>query len=350
MEVEVKSKGKDLKVQPLKKKNNNIGQKNNKNRKKGANRRNVLRQPNLKERFSYALTHPDITGPFRIPRLGASQRTLLCADRTKHSFTGSASVKVQGGQIGDTYASALVVRTAADEASGFSTSAIMAPGSQFPAASQLADIDLVACSIVVYSNSPLLNLGGELIVGSTIPVGTSTTYSSLFYYPGVIRYPISSVLNKPIRVYGRKISEKANEFTPLGTGTSDYEFPFVWTSNLTVGLEISLEITRVWEARSTTASTLAIPYDSGNDNHSGHVLAYQDAVADIGQNVAAIAEGNPNMYPDWMGSSTSLVLGGVSLLAYGSQYAYSRFRANPVNGLFGPNIRFVHENDLNPLV
>ncbi len=254
--------------------------KKNKKSKKKASKANRV---NLRRLFQEYMIAPDIYGPFRQPRWGGSQRTGLGYDITEYTFTGSSMNVVQGIQAGSSFNGGAIAGTFAVANSGTALGAATSqttPGAQFPAVSQLADVNMTACSFVAYYTGNMLNVGGEILLGSTIPIISTATYSSLFYYPGTVKIPIAKLLQEPVRVNFRKLSEAADEFNPPANNIPDVDLPFVFTNGLPAGQTLNIIMYRSWEYRSTTAAGSVVPYERVGDSHSAESNAYQDARAD----------------------------------------------------------------------
>lgn len=241
------------------------------------------------EFFFHAMQAPDLIGPFRQPRFGGSDRTGLAYDHTVLDITGDATLTVKGCQAGGTY---LVPGTSwgvAAESTAIGAGASLVAQAQFPSSSQIADLDLVSsCITAEYLGNPL-NVAGEVIFGAVIPVSTTATYGSLYLYPGVVAMPIARLTSEPIRVSFRKLSDAADEFTPVAQGTSDCDNPLVFTSGLPAGQKVRLNIYRAWEYRSTTNSASVVPYERVGQNFSSDTMAYQDARALVAQLPAPVS-------------------------------------------------------------
>jgi len=283
-------------------------QKKNKNKQRKRNAANKQAQGSTRrisetEFFVHAMQAPDLIGPFRQPRFGGSDRTGLAYDHTIVDITGSGTNLVQGVQGGGVYAAPGSQWAVAGETTAIGSGTALTPSSQFPNQTQIADIDLVSeCITAEYLGNPL-NVAGEVIFGSIIPLTTTATYGSLYVYPGIVAMPIARLINEPIRVSFRKLSDAADEFTPLATGTSDCDLPMVFTSGLPSGQKIRLNIYRAWEYRSTTAATNVIPYERVGQNFSSDTMAYQDARAFVAEMPAPVtpALGETEGFLDMLG-------------------------------------------------
>lgn len=235
--------------------------------------------------FLTALMAPDVFGPIRIPRSGASQRTGLAIDRTRANIVGAAG-QVSGLRLTAPFNTAGVGSytniAALTPAALLAVAPGSAPGSQFPALANIGDINLVAQSIVIsYFGNPL-TVRGEMIIGTTGNFDlTASSYNALSFYPGFVRLPIAEVINKPIRVFGRKVSPAANNFVGVSSSVEDYEYPMVLQTGLPVGEFLSVEITRTYEYRSSIADATVVPYEKSTSSFMEDLAMFNDAEATI---------------------------------------------------------------------
>lgn len=259
-----------------------------KNKPKKKRTKSKDRRLSMAQAFARHLLMPDLYGPFRIPRGGGSVRTVLATDRTVLTLAGAAGVPVNGFQMNAIYTGSGVGLpfTAATLATGITFGTATAAGSQFPNPTNLADINFVAgCISIQYSGTPF-NAKGEILVGRSIPfVAGSTAYTNMAYYPGVVRIQLAQFYDKPIRIAAQKISPIASEFATTTIGNGDVEFPFVMLNTVDPNITITVEVTRVWEARSSTQGANVIPYDNPENSFSADLDALQDANAAIGKSL-----------------------------------------------------------------
>jgi len=293
--------------------------------------------------FQAALLAPDIYGPVRIPRRGAT-RTGLGYDATDVAFTGTAtSTNVFVIQADSKYTNAVNKWGALlDPATGFGAATTVVASSQFPTAVQMADCNVVAISIVAYYIGNPLNVQGECIIGAALPLATTATYAGMYYYPGVTKIPISQLIQHPLRISARKLSPVSDEFVPTNTGAADIDLPFMAFTGLPSGGTIQCLVTRTWEYRSTTVVGSVIPYERVGDSHTVDLNAYQDACADIAQLstplTEALPEGTSESLSGMLGMGRAAMLGGVGALAgMARQFYLGRARGGNPNRFTGPD-------------
>jgi hypothetical protein len=281
-------------VQPMVS-NPNKTNKNKKSRRKRGSRRGLRKlRPSERSFFKMASLMPDIFGPFRQPRFGSSARTGLGYDITDFQITGSATNTVQGVQGSSYYNGGPMQSFAvATTTTAFGAGSGVPNSVQFPNVVQIADCNMTAeCLVAYYTGNPL-NVQGEIIVGASIPISTTSNYSAMYLYPGTQRFPVAELINKPIRISLRKLSEIADEFVPPGNGNADVDEPFLFASGLPVGGTLSVVCFRTWEYRSTTSTGNVVPYERVGENFSGDLLSYQDARADIGSRDSTVTDAVP---------------------------------------------------------
>jgi len=291
-------------VQPKAKQNNqsqNKGQQKkknkNKNKKKGGKKgRNsfLSNDTKLGRYFLAGTVAPDIMGPIRIPRFGASQRTGLGMDRTTF-YLGSTTVYNAFSPV-TTFNQANVSGTyqsAANATTLFSTPANVNIGQQFPTIASIADVNITGISILLsYVGAPL-NCTGEIVMGqfpSSAGLDTSS-FSSLSYYPGTVRVPLSTLLNEPLRVYGQKMSPSANDFIAVDAECDDYSLPFFAITPLATANSLCVQVTRTFEYRAQLATTAQVPYVSATGSHSKDLSVFEDAMAELAQAAVPVTEG-----------------------------------------------------------
>lgn len=289
-----------------------------KNARKNAKRRQrkaALRQVSSRNSgasgyFEDHLLYPDILGPCRQPRFGSSARTGLAMNRAKHTIIGSTTNLVQGIQFSPTYGTIARSYIVTDNTTNLGAGSSVAPVVAWPPAVNIADMNLVASSMVIsYIGNPL-NVAGELLIGSSIAWSTTATYDTLYYYPNYIKVPIAELINKPLRVVGRKLSEAANEFQTTSVGIPDYECPGILTLGLPLNQQIVVEVTGCWEYRPTTASGV-IPFDKTVSNSLETLNLFQQATSRIADMTAPVMDA----LPSFIGQAASRLLGGMTNLA-----------------------------------
>lgn len=263
---------------------------------KSKNKKNrARRNMNLVDSFLVAARYPDLVGPCRIPRFGGADRTGLAMDRARIVLTGNATNVVQGVQLGTGYYNAVCAQTFSTTGNGIGIGAGngVAPGSAFPASSSIADINQTAgCLVISYTGSPL-NATGEVIIGCCIPLLTTATYNSLYFYPGTLKFSTADLVNNPQRVCMRRLSPSALEFIPLSTNQADLDLPFIFSSGLNTGGTINIEVARAFEYRSTTADGSVIPYEKSGESFTFDSNAFQDANAQLAEIPFAVSPALP---------------------------------------------------------
>jgi len=247
--------------------------------------------------YRAALLAPDVFGPFRQPRAGGSDRTGLGYDQTYLSLTGTATpANYQLAQAGSKFNGGVDYTATPLATTGTAIGALtdFVPNTQFPATNQVADVNLVACSLVAYYTGNPLNVQGEIILGSCIPIATNSNYATLFYYPGTLHFPVANIINKPMRVSMRKLSPVADEFVAISVGNADVDLPFIGVTGLPSGGTVVIIMTRCWEYRSTTVSGNVIPYEKVGPGHSSDFAAFIDAKADLAEKTSTLTEAFPD--------------------------------------------------------
>lgn len=263
--------------------------------------------------FLQRLLAPDVYGPFRQPRSGASDRTGLGFDVTTFTITGDATTNKVQGVNGTTVFNSTGMNSyaVASQSTGFGAPTTQPVNAQFPAASQLADVNLTSMSLVAYYTGNPLNVQGELLIGSAISPTTTTTYNTLYYYPGFMHFPVAELINKPVRVVMRKLSPAADEFVTTATGNADCDVPYIFTSGLPTGGTLVINCYRTWEYRSSTVST--VPYEKVGPSFSQDLASFQDAKAEIANMPAPVT---PAVDPQITSDLTSML--GLDNVGFGS--------------------------------
>ncbi len=300
-----------------------------KNKKKN-NNKNSKKLLGIKDAFKRHLLMPDIYGAFRIPRFGGAVRTILCYDKTIVTLTGNGTSPIQGFQMQTQYSTNCGLTYAAGSVGGAFTTAGAGLGTQFPDSAKIADVNFVAgCITAVYSGSPL-NAAGEMIFGRSISISAaSSSYSAMTYYPGTIREQMAYYYDNPLRVSAQKISSSADEFVATNFGNGDVEVPFIFLNTTNTNISVSLEVTRVWEARSTTAAAGVIAYDSEGRSGAADLASYQDAVQENGNSLM----GSLSSYvPEGFGKYAGVLSVGSSLVGLISNANAMRVRNNEAHG------------------
>jgi len=300
---------------------------------------------------------PDVLGPFRIPRAGIQAKTCLCQDRKILNLAYDGSNPVVG------FIAETVYDTGTAKSGGISLKAATVStlltgtnntgvGSQFPPTAQLDDVCLNAVCIVISYLGSVVNCKGEVIFGSVADDNsplTAASYNSLYYSPGVMKVPLAAIIEKPLRIYGLPASYDAAAFYPTTTLVPDWNLPFVLTNGMATDGVLSVEVTRCWEGRSTTAAVAAlpIPYESVGPDFSSDLAAFQNAHADLGEQMAQVDSGMNDylenilteIIPQFAGNALGLGNMGSSLLSFGAKQVFNLARS----GQWSPLDLFVHQ-------
>jgi hypothetical protein len=260
-------------------------------------------------------------------------------DRTQYQITGSATNTVQGFIVGTAYLSSQVGSsiTATTSATAFGAGSSITAGSQFPSANQMDDINIVAASILVsYLGSPL-NATGEIILGNVAndssQLGTAT-YNGLYYYPGFLKVPIATLIDKPLRCFLTKSSPVADQFATVGNSNVDCNKPIIVTSGMVAGALLNCEVTRTFEYRSTVTTALVVPYEISAASMSTDVSQYQDGIAELARLPASVEEGASEYVREaalgLVGSSLApyLTYGATAMLGMARNRMHAHFAAN----------------------
>jgi hypothetical protein len=231
------------------------------------------------------LVAPDIFGPCRVPRPGGSSKTGIGMDRSLVSIIGSATNVVQAVNMSTIFAtSCALTYTSTSTSAGLITGSVITPQNQFPVNTQIDDVSIVsACFTISYLGAPL-NAAGELIIGTLSLDNNSlvgASYSGLYFYPGIMKVPIASLIDAPLRVFMTKSSPQADNFLSPTSTIPDCMRPFVATSGQTVAAQLNIEVTRCWEYHSITVSGSVVPYTVSGDSYVGDMLEYQQLANDL---------------------------------------------------------------------
>jgi len=289
--------------------------------------------------FANHVMAPSIFGPFRQPRFGGSDRTGLGFDQTAASLVFSTSAAhVQFLQADSQYGNAAYKTDVATTGTGLGALSTVAAGSQFPAAAQIADCNLVAVEIYAYYIGSPLNVAGECIMGCTIPVVTTTTRDSLFFYPGTVKFPVAELISGVKRSFGRKLSAVADEFQPTTTISADYDLPFIAVTGMPSDGQVRVVITRSWEYRSTTVPGSVVPYELVGPEFSSDTSAYQNAraaLATMPSTVTSVADSAADGFLNALGYGSGI--GGIGALGALGTYHLGRAAAGRTRRSFSIN-------------
>lgn len=273
---------------------NNSGPKSNRRRRNRNKKGRISQKLSERAYFERALLMPDVVGPIRVPRSSGGSRTGLAIDFTEYTITGSATNTILGAQMVGGYSlatpSGMNVYAATSATTAFGSPSTVTPSVQYPPAINIADINQTAGSFILFYTGNPLNVQGEVIIGCSINILTTSNYNTMVWYPGTIRIPVAELIGSPKRVSLRKLSPVSDEFIPITSGTTDMDFPFVFTNGLPTGGTLKVIGCRTWEYRSTTNATNVVPYEKVGPSHSGDVMAYMDAKANIADSPIVITD------------------------------------------------------------
>jgi hypothetical protein len=295
------------------------GKKKNKTAKK---KQEGLHVGNLRKFFREAILRPDLTGPIRQPRFGGSTRTGLGMDQTLVTLVGDSTNTVQIIQAGIPFSQvssagsykqwklANTSTTLGTAQTANSTLIIGGPNVQFPAAAQVADVNLTGCSMVCYYTGNPLSVQGEVMLNRSILLHDLATYASLYQGQGTVKVPLATLIEKPLAVSFAKLSAAADEFIPTTSASPDLDMPWIAMSGAPQGGTLVVEIFRTWEYRSTTQSGYVIPYEKVGNSHAAEADLYQDARADTALMPSPVTPAVPD--GGWMSTVGNMmgVLGG----------------------------------------
>lgn len=284
----------------------------------------------LESYFIKGMTRPDIVGPIRVPRMGGGSRTVLGFDKATAQLGSTTTWTALIGFSQYTQCGVLYSATAANAL--FTTVTTIVPGAQYPANTQVLDANIVGATITVtYIGAPL-NATGEILIGS-IPNGgsinmTNTDFNTLSNYPGVVRFPISDLINGnsgPKTAYMKKYSPLAWDFIVPSLAQSDCEMPFIACTPLASANSITFQIQRSWETHPTFLQANALPYDSVSDSFSKDMEAFQNAAAIVANVPASVQDSYGEYLMDYARSNLgtiSMGLGSILGSSIPSLYHY----------------------------
>jgi hypothetical protein len=279
--------------------NQPVKQAGKKKKKPNSSRNNNCGLDESAARYIRHITCADLTGPFRQPRFGSTARTGVGFTKAAIVITGNATNTVQAVQLqGQTYGGIAGKSFAvALESIALGAGSNLAWNVTYPPAAVVADVNVTAVDMVISYLGPPFSVAGELLAGACIPFDTTTTFGTMYFYPNSVRIPISKLVDNPIRIFGKKLSEDANGFVPTSSFSPDMDWPYLITSGLPDGLKLRVDITSTWEYRSTTASTgVTGIQDEGVDSEgSMHAFErYQAALDYLGRLVSPVLDAIPN--------------------------------------------------------
>lgn len=231
------------------------------------------------------LTAPDIFGPCRVPRPGGVSKTGLAIDRTVFPLVTATGFPIAWIKMAVSFnGNSAQQGQAASATSALGAGTNVSPGNQFPQSGQIDDVNIVAaCMTVTYLGAPL-NATGELLIGTFSDdsgvVGTST-YNSLYFYPGFLKVPLASLVDNPLRVFMTKNGPAADQFLPVTGFFPDLMRPIVLINGAPIGAIVNVELTRTFEYHTSTASGDVIPYEISESGYTSDLGAFQDVQAKL---------------------------------------------------------------------
>jgi len=264
-----------------------------KNKNKSKNRGRVT----LQDAFVQSMLYPDLVGPQRFPVYGSDARVVLGMERGRYTMVGSGTNYAQCarlnqsvfGAIGNSYG---VVNSSTVWGSGASISTAV----QFPQSTSVADARLTSASLIVSYTGIVNNCAGEMILG-TFPdsnIFAGVTYDALSYLPGVVRLPIATLINNPLRVSLRHAAPQSWDLLTPSSAQLDVEIPFFATIGLPSGQSISIEVVKNYELRTAVSSVLAIPYSSSSAGRASDDASMTNALDFLSKRVNTITSMMPN--------------------------------------------------------
>lgn len=318
-------------------------------KKKAKNAQKSMRSPsnsrNLDEasEFYNAMLYPDLVGPIRIPRVGGSCRTGLGMDRTRMNVGPSSATACAGlvymGHYTISGGGPAIQLSAVTVDTPLTAGAGTVPGTQFPASTNITDINMTAgCMILNYFGTPL-NAQGEIIIG-TLPQGvapsstwTNVTYTSLAFVPGVMRIPVSSLVTQPLRIAMKKVSPVADAFHATTGTIDDFEHPFFLITGAPSTVSISVDIFRNWEYRTAIVQANVVPYERTGPSFVSDSNAYVNALAEISELPQTVTEGYSQYVREIAESAIGQIPGIIRNLApHALHYAQNRVIQNMRGG------------------
>jgi hypothetical protein len=249
-----------------------------------------------------ALMAPDLFGPVRVPRYGNSDRTVLCEKKLRTAFGYSATNAVQGIVLKTSYSGAIAARF---EAVNNNTNSVGIAGVNaditYPPAANLTDVSLVsACMTIIYTGKPLDAQGEVTLV--TLPDNAGTVnetglrLSTLGYLPNAVIVPVSSLLDKPMRVSLLHQSPSSWDFNAIAQEVVDVATPVLAVNGLASGTNVTVEITCCYEGRSAFSASNAIPFEGMSESKAQDLSIFEDVVANMGELYNQVSEFIPTGY------------------------------------------------------
>jgi len=291
------------------------------------------------DQIASALLKPDLWGPMRIPREGAGERTGLGILRATHVHTSAAAATVYWASMRCAYDVFAYAGTAASSATAIGVGTAVPTGMSFPAMATIADMNLTAgCMTIEYTGKPI-DASGTLLLGTfpNVSVAANIVYDQYQYAPGVMSVPVNILVNKPMRVSMRKISNAANEFITTNSILPDVEAPIILAVGLTVGTSLRITWTIDFEYRSVVTGANIIPFEGANPSYSKNLMEFNDANANIAQSPSTVTmmdEKELNLLRDighsdvWSWAQAA----GIVAIPHVGQYLYTKHQKRAASG------------------
>jgi len=282
-----------------------VQRKNKKSSKKNqngkANGRSAI-ENRLIRYYESVLLYPDLAGPRLLPGANTSGRYVPGMDRTRIVLSGPASnafnnqaVLMRNTPLANT-SSAYQYAGVPTDGDAFGAGTAVNTGVKFPASNQILDAGINgACMIVSYTGSTL-NCTGEILMGTVPDNGQITsdilngaTTTQLAFYPEVIRMPLASLIDKPLRIAMRHASPSAWALNGSGTPYVDVELPFIVVSQMSTGCSVAIDLVRNFRCRSAVGGS-EVPFSYGEEGARVHDAAFEEACSLISQRPNTVTE------------------------------------------------------------
>lgn len=262
----------------------------------------------VRERFEESILYPDLTGPFRVPRIGEGTKTGLGMMCSKSNYsvaqTGSSAAVFTVASTCNGMGTLVAYCYSANADTNYNTAVsnpqFVPPTIAFPSASSVGQIAVTSMSMTVeYLGNPL-NAQGQVSIGSYAFPGTnanngawSVTYNSMRMLPGFIELPIADLIAKPIRVAGIPVSSTAQEFVQKNdAGFTEWQYPVIMFSGGVPDAQVQICTTVNFEYTTQYGNTgIIIPYQKQGPNLHVDINAFQDALNNIEGLASSVTSG-----------------------------------------------------------
>jgi len=284
-----------------------------------SNKKPSLRKEHLKELYRHRPTngltsyfeekmlYPDLYGPFRLPRMGGSQKSgcgmmltsvnVSGATGTMNTFamTLSSGIGSLAEMLRYCYATGPSVNFNANVA--YPTA--MNPSIVFPPASQVGQVSITsACMVIEYLGNPL-NVKGQVCFGNYVfPEGTTDssdwalTYNTMRMLPGFVEMPLADLIGSPIRVSAIPLSIESQQFNDKTTPQVEWAFPVVMIDGAPVDASPLFVRTVVnFEYTTNYGAGLIVPYQKEGPTLHQDIDAFQDALNNLGNLATSVTVG-----------------------------------------------------------